>query len=449
MKKFFYMNSFFTKIILAILSFLVIICIFIPYMRIPAIDTVQDIDVNNKVLKRVIGDEQPNFNITEFTHTSMTVFELYKDKELTEVVNKAEIPLYGDESVYYFATYAFGYDINDKDAGLQTILLDVYQLNLLRGASSETPISIKTEIYHDPFVGFEPKDGLSGIIDVTVPRTKVFDLAGIIDSKTAWRIIDENNIYGSFTSDKTLDEPKNMNLPEDPDNKNKSNKQKTPDRINPWVAITLRVNEGNAEVKASYHPLVVYDLQVERDGYKRTLPVVAEIGGSLMPTEQTSKGIAFYEKDAFMFVFMILAAISSILAFTAPSSMRWIESILAIIMGIGLIVIPISDIMFYSKHDFEYDPGCFILIVLGALIVLWAIFDYIRCTSEYKAEKIRIYGADYFSRERKIRMAEERKIKDAEYAERKREEKAALKLAAAEEAAKLKAYKAEQKKNKK
>lgn len=434
MKKFFYMNSFFTKIILAILSFSVIICIFIPYMRIPAVATVQDIDVDNNVLTRKIGFEQAKFEITEFTHTSMKVIELYKDRELTEVVNKAEIPLYANTSVYYLATYAFGYDAKDKDAGPQTILLDLYELKLTLGEKNTTPVSIKTTIEQTPV------DGLSGVIDVTVPKTKVFDLANIIEEKKAWRELDDNQIVGSFTSKTELPEPKGVDV--------QANEKNVKHTIYKWVAITLRLNGAGEMADTTYYPLAYYDLQIERDEYKKTLPVVGEIGGSLMPTEQTSKGIGFYEKDAFMFAFMIIAAISTILALTVPNSLRIVESILAAIMGIALIIIPISDISFYSKYRFEFDPGCFILIILGVLLLLWSVFDYIRCTREYKSEKARLYGADFFSPERKIRMKEERRIKDIEYKERKKEEKAQLKLAAEEEAAKLKAYKEEKKKNK-
>ena len=197
-----------------------------------------------------------------------------------------------------------------------------------------------------------------------------------------------------------------------------------------------------------YYPLDVYEVYVSRDAVRETLPVVGEIGGGLLSTEKNGK-IEFYEKDFFMFTFMILAAVSTIFAFTIPNKFRIVELIVAIILGLGLTVIPVIDIMFYSQHKFQYDPGCFILIAVGVIIMLWAIFDYIRCTSDYKKEQIHIYGEDFFSKERKIRMKEERKIKDQEFKVQRKADKEALKIQKAEDKAKLAAYKADQKAKKK
>ena len=63
MNKILNVNSFFTKIILAVLSFAVIVCIFIPYLRIPAVDAVQDVDLTNKTLDRKIGKNQSTFRL--------------------------------------------------------------------------------------------------------------------------------------------------------------------------------------------------------------------------------------------------------------------------------------------------------------------------------------------------------------------------------------------------
>ena len=61
MNKILNVNSFFTKIILAVLSFAVIVCIFIPYLRIPAVDSVKDVDIKNFTLDRKIGKNQSTF----------------------------------------------------------------------------------------------------------------------------------------------------------------------------------------------------------------------------------------------------------------------------------------------------------------------------------------------------------------------------------------------------
>ena len=423
MNKFFNMNSFFTKIILAVLSFAVIVCVFIPYMRIPAVTPVQDINVENKTIDRKIGVDQPNFSITEFVHSSSPAFELYKDIELLETVNKAEIPLNNDINTFYFATYAYGYDANNKDAGLKSNLLGIYEINFIKDAKNNALVAIKTSL------GAKAEEGLNGVINVTVPKTKVFDLTKIIASNKAWFEI-KNGKTLPFPADDQVNELKNMVI-------------KPGEGVAFFAAMCLK-----AEADNMYYPLDVYNVYVECDTYRKTLPTVGEIGGGIL-SKVTPDGIEFYEKDMFMFIFMIMAAIITIFAFTIPNQFRIIETIIAVVMGIGLAVIPIIDIMFYSQHKFELDPGCFILIALGVLLIFWSIFDFIRCTSEYKKEMIHLYGEDFFSKERKIRMKEERKVKDAEFKVQKKADKIALKEFKAEETAKLKEYKAQQKKNKK
>lgn len=417
MNKFFKMNSFFTRIILALLSFAVIICIFIPYMRIPAVKVVQDVDVENKILDRRIGSDQVNFSITEFTSSSSPAFDLFVDKELTETVNKAEIPLTKNENTYYFATYAYGYDVTDKDSGLKSNLLGVYKMIFIKDAKNNSKVQIQTE--------FKKEDGLNGTIRVTVPKATTFDLVKIVDTKNAWtKQKTQFSQAVAWTAER--DELKNVavNLGEE---------------ISFHAAITL-----TSEADEMYYPLDVYTVYVSRDAVKETLPVVGEIGGGILSTEKNGK-IEFYEKDFFMFAFMILAAVSTIFAFTIPNKFRIIELVTALILGLGLAVIPVIDIMFYSQHKFEYDPGCFVLIVVGVVIMLWSVFDYIRCTSDYRKEQIHIYGEDFFSKERKIRMREERKIKDQEFKVQRKADKEALKIQKAEDKAKLAAYKADQK----
>ncbi len=421
MNKFFNMNSFFTRIILAVLSFTVIICIFIPYMRIPAVKTVQDIDVENKYLDRRIGSDQLTFSIAEFTSTSSPAFELFVDKELTETVNKSSIPLTQNENVYYFATYAYGYDINDEDHKLKSNLLGIYKMVFVKDTKNNSKVQINTS--------FVKEDGLEGTINVTVPKTTTFDLIKIVDTKNAWTR--QNNPTPQPASwEAERDELKNISLG-------------LGEGDTFFAAITL-----TSEADEMYYPLDVYTVNVMRDPVRETLPVVGEIGGGILSEEVNGK-MEFYEKDFFMFTFMILAAVSTIFAFTIPNKFRIAELIVAAILGLGLTVIPVIDIMFYSQHKFQYDPGCFILIALGVIIMLWAVFDFIRCTSDYRKEQIHIYGEDFFSKERRIRMKEERKVKDQEFKIQREADKEALKKQKAEDKAKLAAFKAEQKAKKK
>ncbi len=426
MNKFFNLNSFFTRIILAVLSFAVIICIFIPYMRIPAVDPIQDINADEKILERKIGADQLTFSITEFVHSTSPAFELYKDKELTETVNKSAIPLDKDQTTYYFATYAYGFDKNDKDAGLQSNLLDVYEIVFTKAPKNNAPINVQATVARDE------EKGIDGVVNVTVPKTTEFDLTTIIDSKTAW-LKSSGAKPVPFSSKDKVDDIKNMSIPTG-----------SGDVFYAAVCFKNLLEDGTT----MYYPLDVYTVYVDRDSYKETLPVVGEIGGGLLSGEVNGK-MEFYEKDLFMFAFMILAAISTIFAFTIPNKFRVIEFVVAAILGVALVGIPVIDIIFYSQHRFEFNPGCFVLIALGAVILLWSIFDFIRCTADYRKEQIHIYGEDFFSPERKAKEAQERKMLDAEYNMRRKADKEAEKIAKAEEKAKLAAYKAEQKAKKK
>ncbi len=426
MNKFFNMNSLFTKIILAVLAFSVIVCIFIPYMRIPATDAIQDIDVDAKIIDRKIGSDQLTFSITEFVHSTSPAFELYKDKDLTETVNKSAIPLPENENTYYFATYAYGYDRYNKNDGLKSNLLAIYKMVLKKDAKNNSLVNVTTNVQKNE------AEGIDGVIEVTVPKATNFDLIKIIDSKTAWLRQKTAKPQAIPMSDKkTEDELKNMTIPVG--------------GSEVFYAAICFASEANQ----MYCPLDVYTIYVDRDAYKETLPVVGEIGGGIMSKEVNDK-MEFYEKDLFMFSFMILSAVATIFALTIPNKFRIVELVVSALLGLGLVVIPVIDIIFYSQHKFEFDAGCFVLIALGAIIILWSVFDYIRCTDEYRKEQIHLYGDDFFSKERKIRMAEEKKIKDAEYKIQRKADKEAIKAFKAEEAAKLAAYKAEQKlKNKK
>ena len=135
----------------------------------------------------------------------------------------------------------------------------------------------------------------------------------------------------------------------------------------------------------------------------------------------------FYDDDAFMFAFMILGAVSALFAFIIPNKFKLIELVIAEIMGIGLVVLPILDMMFYTSYGFLVDPGVFFLIALGVLIMLAAVWDYIRCTAEYKAEMIHIYGEDYFDPARKAAIKAEFKEKDLAYKAELKANKEALK----------------------
>lgn len=407
MNKILNVNSFFTKIILAVLSFAVIVCIFIPYLRIPAVDAVQDVDLTNKTLDRKIGKNQSTFNISEFTATGYPAFELYKDEALTETVDKTKVPLNEDSSTYYFATYAYGYDANDKEAGLKSNLLRTYTVTFKKDVKNNSKVLVQ-------------RNNSKGTIDIRVPKATTFDFSRVIDTKTAW-LKQDSKTPQQFTS------TQNREL--------KSISIDAGDVISYYVAITLKsevdptaelLGKPEEESTAVYLPLDIYTLTVERDAERNTLPVVGEIGGSLL-SENVNGKMSFYDDDAVMFAYMILGAMSALFAFIMPNKFKLIELVIAEIMGISLVILPILDTMFYTKYDFLIDPGVFVLIALGVLIMLVAVWDYIRCRAEYRAEMIHIYGEDYFDPARKAAIKAEYKAKDIAYKEELKANKEALK----------------------
>ncbi len=407
MNKILNVNSFFTKIILAVLSFAVIVCIFIPYLRIPAVESVQDIDVASLTLDRKIGKNQSTFNISEFTSSGSPAYELYKDEALTETVDKTKIPLNSDTSTYYFATYAYGYDVANKNEGLKTNLIKVYTVTFKKDVKNNSLVLVERDI-------------AGATINIRVPKATTFDLTRVIDSKTAW-LKQDTKMPQTFTS---LDgkELKSVEI-------------KAGDAVSYYVAITLKsevdptakllgkAEEGSGPV---YLPLDIFTLTVERDADRNTLPVVGEVGGSLLSKEVNGK-MEFYDDDAFMFAFMVLGAMSALFAFIIPNKFKLIELIIAEIMGIGLVIIPILDMSFYTSYGFLVDPGVYILIALGVLLMLAAVWDYLRCTAEYKAEMIHIYGEDYFDPQRKAAIKAEFKEKDLAYKAELKANKEALK----------------------
>jgi len=407
MNKILNINSFFTKIILAVLSFAVIVCIFIPYLQIPAVDSVQDVDVDNKTLDRKIGKNQSTFNISEFTSASCPAFELYKDEALTETVDKTKVPLTGDSCTYYFATYAYGYDVNNKEADLQKNLLRTYTVVFNKDVKNNSSVLVN-------------RDVTKGTITIRVPKATTFDFSRVIDTKTAWLKQDTKSPQQfSSISDKEL-----KSIPLDPGQVLSYYAAITlKSEVDPTAVLLGKAEEGSGPV---YLPLDVYTLTIERDALHNTLPVVGEIGGSVMSTQANGK-MDFYDDDALMFVFMILGAVSALFAFVIPNKFKLIELVIAELMGVGLIILPILDMNFYTKHNFLVDAGAYILIVLGVLIMLVAVWDYIRCSAEYRAEMIHIYGEDYFDPARKAAIKAEFKEKDLAYKAELKANKEALK----------------------
>ncbi len=381
MNKLLHMNSFFTKIILAVLSFAVIICVFVPYTKIPAITSKQDVDVTNKTIEKNIGKEQETFNlIATFSAAGSPIFNLYSDEALTQTVNMAAIPLPEKTNVYYFATYAYGYDVNNGGKELTSVHLSTYTVTLTKDTKNNSPVLLT-------------RNNIKKTIDIRVPNATTFDFSRVIDSRKAWAKYDNEGFLPIKTRDESVEV---TSLP-----------IKQGESLAYYVAITLKSEQDpsaleGAEPSPIYYALDGYTLYINRDDTRRTLPTVGEIGGGFMSELESKEAGEFkiYNGDAGIFIFMILAAMSTLLAFVVPSKFKVVELILSAILGIGLIVTPILDMGFYTANKFEIEAGWYILIALGALIILAGVFDFIRCTDEYRKEQIRLYGEDVFKKKK-------------------------------------------------
>ena len=184
MNKLLHMNSFFTRIILAVLSFAAIICVFVPYFQIPAVEAVHDVDVNEQTLRINIGKDAETVNIiSEFSNGQP--FLIYNDEALTQTVEPTALPTPGTpgtETTYWIQFFAYGYTTNAETGkkALDFIPLSVYTVVLNKSTESNTSVTVNK---------VEKK------ITITVPDNDSFDFARVIDTKNVWTIYD-NRLTG-------------------------------------------------------------------------------------------------------------------------------------------------------------------------------------------------------------------------------------------------------------
>ena len=391
MNKLLHMNSFFTRIILAVLSFAAIICAFVPYFQIPAVEAVHDVDTNEQTLKINIGKDAETVNIiSEFSNGQP--FLIYSDEALTQTVEPTALPTPGTpgtETTYWIRFFAYGYTYNAETGKkvLDFIPLSVYTLLLNKGTEAEMLTSVNVN-------KVEKK------ITINVPNTEAFNFSRVIDTKNVWAIYD-NRLTGFAESIKEA-----RSLP-----------VKRGETLQYYTAITLKsetnpMSASAEEGKSSivYYPLDMYTLIIYRDDIRSTLPTVGEFGMGVLSAKATNDAggtMTLYSGDAWMFLLMILALVSTLFSFVIPNKLRIIQTITGSLLGFLLIVMPILDSMFFMQNNFIVEPGMYILIALGVLIIFFAVFDFIRCHAEYTAELVHLYGEDY-KEQRKAEKAEAR-----------------------------------------
>lgn len=376
MKKILSINSIFTKIILAVLSFAVIISIFVPYMNIAAVDTVRDIDTKKKTIDILIGKNNQTVNVVSELNKARPML-IYEDEERSETVADSSIPLPNDVNTYWIEFFAYGKDIANGSEELEYVSVGFYKLVLVKGAKNDAKTQVSV-------------DKKNATITINVAKTSHFDFSRVIPSVSdMWCKFDNKNtrvLEGEKTDDNKVT---NISL-----EVGKSEQL--------YMAIALRSEITSAgEEKVVYYPLDMYDLYVKRDSLKNALPTVGEIGLGISSIELSkNKGEATLNNtDTYMFVFLILAAISTIFAFVIPAKFKLISTIVSGILGLGLVVLPVLDlVLFFGPNNFDFAPGFFILIALGVLILLAAAFNFYRETDEYRKEQIRLYGEDVFKK---------------------------------------------------
>ena len=385
MKKILNLNSFFTKIILAVLSFAVIICLFIPCAQIPAVDAVQDVDVENTKLTLYMGSDVETANfVSKFC--AGQPYLLYSDAEMTQTVAVEKVPTPNADNVYYMQIFLNGYDVNAAERTLGFIPIAKYTVTL----SKATDGSTKTKLICN---------SLKKTINITVPDGEQFDFTRVIDSRKAWAEF-SSRITTAVDSSARKEV---TSIPVKPGEEKNMN-----------VGFTVRseINPAVPDSDGIYYAIEMYDFKLYRDDAHKTLPTVGETGLGIMSAETTKKNdgnMKISSGDTWMFVFMIAAAISTLGAFIIPAKVKWIEAAVSAILGVGLIVFPVLDyVMFYKPWNFNLEAGWFILIILGVIMILAGLFDCYRCMKEYRDEQRRIYGEDAFKKKAgKPKRAEE------------------------------------------
>ena len=388
MNKFLHMNSLFTRIILGVLSFAVIICAFIPYFQIPAVKAVHDVNVADQRLEIYIGKDAETVNIiSEFSNGQP--FLIFSDAELTQTVERTAIPTPDQVNTYWVQFFAYGYDTAAEERVLGFVPISVYKLILNKGATKDDLTSVSV-------------NKVEKTITISVPKTTTFDFSRVIDTKNVWTIFD-NRLTGFSDSIKEA----------------RSIPVKKGATLNYYIAITLKsetnpMSTGATSEEGSslvYYPLDMYELLIYRDEIRSTLPTVGEFGLGILSSIETQKNngtMTLYTGDALMLTLMVYALISTIFSFVIPNKFRLIQTIVGSLLGLALIIVPVLDyIMFFKDNHFNIQPGMFILMALGVLILFFAVFDYIRCHQEYVAEQIHIYGEDAFKKKKEKKLEAE------------------------------------------
>lgn len=377
MKKILNINSLFTKIILAVLSFAVIISIFIPYMNISAIDLVRDINTEEKTIDIYIGKNNPTVNIVNEFNRARPML-IYIDEERSETVSE-KIPTPNQVNTYWIEFFAYGRDKNSDSDELGYVSVGFYKLILNKGTKDETKCQISL-------------DRKNKVITVNnIPNKEEFESSRIINTSSMWCKYDNANVR-VLEKRETENEVTNLSLQEG-------------ETKRMFIAVSLRSEiDSKGEEKEVYYPLDMYDLLVYRDNLKNVLPTVGEIGLGISSLQLSAKkgAATLNNTDTYMFVFLIAAALSTILAFVVPAKFKIVSTIISAILGLGLIVVPVLDyVLFFGPNKFAFAPGFFILIALGVLILLAAAFNFYRENDEYRKEQIRLYGEDVFKKKKK------------------------------------------------
>lgn len=378
MKKLLNLNSFFTKIILALLSFAVIICLFIPCAQIPAVEAVQDVDVENTKITLAMGSDVETANfISKFC--AGQPYLLYSDAEMTQTVAVEKVPTPNAENVYYMQLFLNGYDVNAEERTLGFIPIAKYTVTLTRATDG----SEKTRAICN---------AVKKTVNITVPDADQFDFTRVIDSRKAWAKF--SNRISTAVDSSAREEVTNIAV-----------KQGEEQNMNVGFTIKSEINPTSGESDGIYYAIEMYDLRIYRDSLHKTLPTVGETGLGIMSAKETEKNdgkMKIYTGDAWMFAFMIAAAISTLGAFIIPAKVKWIEAVVSTILGLALVAVPLLDyFMFYQTWNFQLEAGWFVLIALGVLVILTGLLDTYRCMKEYKDEQIRIYGDAAFKKKAK------------------------------------------------
>lgn len=336
------MKSLLSKILLGVCALLALFSVFLPYAQIPGVDAMTEFDLEANTISINIGKDITTYNFVSSV-VGGSVYAMYSDAEYSKKIDSSALTLESGENTYYLRITATGTLPGEAHNALDNIDVADYTVIIDRGASGQTVASFDEE---------------TKTITIKVSGAdSTLDFGTIISSTNGWSIYKDDTMTVPY-------EAKALPL-KDGDN----------------VFYATVGLPGSQE--GTIIPLKMFEMTVNRDALRQTKPTVSEFGLMYMMQKSNPK----YSGDLLIFLSLGIAAVVTLGCFLIPNKFKVIELVLAVLFGAFLIYIPIFEFSALAGAQYTIQYGLFVNIVVGALIIGTAIFNFIAETKEYKAEK--------------------------------------------------------------